>query len=192
MFAFSPVRLHQNGSFFSSASALKCFSSAPTSIFACTCVCASKNDFFYSSAPTSKYLHILVCMCWRLMFSCTYLLLRQNSCVELCKPTSKCLLLLGCVSIKLLLFLVCANINFFFPVVCAPTSNYLLVLVSTFGFFLCNCSNVLLCALFDFLVLYKLEALTAIASVETTHVWSIKFSTIILHLTSTLSDRLKT
>ena len=137
------------------------------------------------------------------MFSCTYLLLRQNSCVELCKPASKCLLLLGCVSIKLLLFVVCANINFFSSscvclhqnvclYLCAPTSNCLLVLVSTFGPFLCNCSNVLLCALLDFVVLYKLEALTAIASEETTHVWPMKFNTIILHLTSTLSDRLKT
>ena len=116
MVPFSRVRLHQNVCFYSGAPALKCFSSAPTSIFACTCVCASQNGFFHSTAPRSKYLHILVCMFWGLASSCTYLLLRQNSCVELCKPTSKCLLLLGCVSIKLLLFVVCANINFF-PVV---------------------------------------------------------------------------
>ena len=113
MVPFSRVRLHQNVCFYSGAPALKCFVSAPTSIFACTCVWASQNGFFYSSAPTSN---ILVCKCWRLMFSCTYLLLCQNSCVELCKPTSKCLVFLGCVSIELLLFLVSANINFF-PVV---------------------------------------------------------------------------
>lgn len=124
MVPFSRVRLHQNVCFYSGAPALKCFSSAPPSIFACSCVCASQNGFFHSTAPTSKYLHILVCMCWRLVFSCTYLLLRQNSCVELCKPTSKCLLLLGCVSIKLLLFVVCANINFFSVVVFAYVKTF--------------------------------------------------------------------
>lgn len=64
---------------------------------------------------------------------------------------------------------------------CAPPCNCLLVLVH-FDLFLCYCSNVLLCALFDFVVLYKLEALTAIASRETTHVRPMKFKTIILTL----------
>ena len=48
IFTFSPVRLHQNVCLYSGAAALKCFSSAPTSIFACICVCMRTSKWFFT------------------------------------------------------------------------------------------------------------------------------------------------
>ena len=127
------------------------------------------------------------------MVSYSRLRLHQNICIYSCAPTSKCLLLLQCAYIKIVsfsrvpasTFFACNCVTYTCVRLYLNSCLYLCPVLSSFYL------NVLLCAFFDFVFLHELQALTAIASVETTRVRPMKFNTIILCLKSTLSDRFK-
>ena len=140
MVAFPRVRLHQNVLLF--------IVRAQTKMFCYNRVCPHQNGCLFSCASKSKCSYILIHQFFSFLV-CVYIIIFSYIRVS----TSKWLLYSCAPTLKLLLFLLCACINFFSRTcVClhqndcrylsAPVSKCLLVLVSTLVLFLGKCSLV--------------------------------------------------
>ena len=157
MVAFTRVRLHQNVcqlSFASKSKWLLLLVCAYIKMVASKSKCAyikmfansrlhlNQNGCFYSCAP-----ELINSVCAYIkMFANSRLHLNQNVCFFSCAPTSNFFPVLVFAYIE-------NNVSLF---LCASVSEGLLLLVSSFVFYLCNYSNVPLCVSFDVVSLHGL------------------------------------